>query len=236
MKRKKEAKKGTQGINLLNEDTAFGVKEAYQIICSNMMFSVGHEGIPSKVFAITSAEPGDGKSATTANLAISFAMLGKKVLLVDMDMHKPTQHKLWGFHSERGISNLISGVDDCIFHEVSELPLTIIGSGILPPNPGELVLSPRFEHSISLFKEMYDYVLLDTPPISISDTQTIIKNADSVAVVVRAEKTDQRILMRAMQTMNQCNAKCCGFILNDVNLKHGIRSYPYSYYEEYENK
>ena len=230
MKKKDKLKKQTKNIELLNNDTPFGVRESYLSICTNMMFSVDRDGNPSKVFVITSSVPGEGKSTTAANLAIGFAMFGKKVLLIDIDLRKPTQHKIWGFQAEGGMSNLLSGVNDCLVHKVIDLPISIIGAGNIPPNPSELILSSRFSKIINFLRGKYDYILIDATPMNIvSDARLILENADSVALVVRSEYTDCRALEHALETIEQSNAKCCGFILNDVDLKRGEYAYSYSY-------
>lgn len=230
MKKRSELKKRMQNVELMNNNTAFGIREAYLGICTNMMFCVDRSGNPSKVFVITSSVSGEGKSTISANLAVAFAMLGKKVLLIDMDLRKPTQHKIWGFPAEGGMSNLLSGVDDCLIYNISELPISIIGAGSIPPNPAELILSPRFLKCIEILRKKYDYILIDATPINIvSDTRLVLESADNVALVVRSAYTDRRALRRALETVERSNVKCCGFIFNDINLKRGDYSYQYSY-------
>lgn len=228
-------------MTLLNESSPFAVKEAYKHICTNMMFSINSQGEPSRVFAITSSVAGEGKSTTAANLAIGFAMMGKNVLLIDADMRRSTQQKIWGFPESNGLSNLLSGVGECKIHGLSSMPISIIGAGDLPPNPSELLAAPLLAKVIAHLKKSYDYILIDTPPINlVSDTQMILKLADGAAMVVSSGMTDKRDLHHAMKLMAQSNAKCCGFILNKIDPKHVdcgysyARSYGYDYaYDDY---
>ena len=102
---------------LLNPSSPFAVKEAYVQLRTNMLFSVAPTSSDSsKVFAVSSSNPKEGKSITASNIAISFAMMEKKTLLVDCDMRKPNVHRLWGLDSDKGMSNLLTSIDECIVH------------------------------------------------------------------------------------------------------------------------
>lgn len=229
MKAKNHSRNKNSKTALLSEASPFAVKEAYKHICMNMMFSINSSGEPSKVFAITSSVAGEGKSTTAANLALSFASMGKNVLLIDADMRRSAQQKLWGFPESNGLSNLLSGVGECKIHGISALPISIIGSGDTPPNPSELLSASLFPKMIARLKKSYDYILIDTPPINlVSDTQIILKQADGIVMVVGSGTTDKRDLNYAMKLIAHSNAKCCGFILNKINPKHTDYGYSYS--------
>lgn len=233
MKKKIKNKKQLPEIALLGESSPFAAKETYNQVCTNLMFSMNQQGVPSKVFAVTSSVPGEGKSTTAANLAISFATMGKKVLLIDADLRRPSQQKIWGFRAGKGLSNLLSGVGECCLREVASLPLTIISSGDIPPNPSELFSSAMFRKSMAHFRDNYDYVVVDTPPINIvSDAQIIAREIDGIALVVRSGVTDQRDLMHACDQIERSGAKCCGIIVNGFNPKSSGH-YGYSYDYEY---
>lgn len=230
MKAKKHSKSENVEAALLNEASPFAVKEAYKHICMNMMFSINSQGNPSKVFVITSSIAGEGKSTTSANLALGFALMGKKVLLIDADMRRSAQQRIWNFPETNGLSNLLSGVGECKIHGVSNLSLSIIGSGDIPPNPSELLSASLFSKAIARLKKSYDYILIDTPPINlVSDTQIILKQADGVVMVVSSGTTDKRDLNYAMKLIANSHAKCCGFILNKIDPKRADYGYSYSH-------
>lgn len=232
MKAKKHSRSRSTETALLNESSPFAVKEAYKHICMNMMFSINSRGEPSKVFVITSAVAGEGKSTTSANLALSFASMGKNVLLIDADMRRSAQQKIWNFPESNGLSNLLSGVGECKIYGIPALPVSIIGSGDIPPNPSELLSAALFSKVIARLKKSYDYILIDTPPINlVSDTQIVLKQADGVVLVVSSGTTDKRELNYALKLIAHSNAKCCGFILNKINPKR--TDYGYSYTHSY---
>ena len=127
---------------LINNDSPFAIKEAYVKLRTSLMFCMkaDKEG-PCKVFAITSANPSEGKSLTAANIAISYAMLGKKTLLIDADMRKPTQRRLWKVDISTGLCDFLAGMGPLELVRVENLPLSIVCTGTIPPNPSELLAS-----------------------------------------------------------------------------------------------
>lgn len=217
---------------ILTNDSPFAVKEAYVQLRTNLMFSVAvekNEGC--RTFAVTSANPSEGKSTTASNIAVSFAMLGKNTLLIDCDMRKPNVHKLWGIVGTDGISNLLTGINNCFVNEVEELPLSIISAGDIPPNPSELLASAKFEETLEFLKTRFDYIIIDTPPINqVADAQIIAKNVDGVVLVVNSGKTQTGELKRAEKALESSSGKICGYVLNAVNPKSGAYSYKYKKY------
>ena len=168
LKRKKDdAPKGELRVNILNKKSSFALKEAYVKLRTNLMFSLCADGTNScRVFEITSSTLDEGKSTTAANLAISFAMLGKKTLLIDADMRKPTINRFFKLDNATGLSDLLANMDSCQVFETSDLPLSIICAGKIPPNPSELLSSVNMTKIIETAKKKYDYVIIDTPPIN----------------------------------------------------------------------
>lgn len=242
MKMKKKSDSSQNVSMLLNEKSPFALKEAYAQIRTNLMFSVGKNGKKGKVFAITSAVPDEGKSITAANLAVSFALLGKRTLLLDCDMRKPTQNKIWNIPLQNGFSNLLSDIGECRFQCVDEIPLTIISAGDVPPNPSELLSSNMFKQSINYFRDDFEYIIIDTPPATlVSDSAIISANCDGIVLVALSEKTDIKDFLRATKSLEHANSKICGYILNGLDIKKakqgGYSKYNYKYnYYSYSEK
>lgn len=217
---------------LLTNDSPFAVKEAYVQLRTNLMFSVAVEKEDGcRTFAVTSANPSEGKSTTASNIAVSFAMLGKRTLLIDCDMRKPNVHKLWRVVSSNGISNLLTGINNCYINEIEQLPLSIISAGDIPPNPSELLASANFEEVLTFLKTRFDYIIIDTPPVNqVADAQIIAKNVDGVVLVVSSGKTQAAEFKRAQQALESTSGKICGIVLNAVNPKSGSYGYKYKQY------
>ena len=152
MRQKKTSSKaasGTAAVNrrrLLNNESPFAIKEAYVKLRTSLMFCMtADKERTCKTFAITSSKPSEGKSLTAANVAISYAMLGKKVLLIDADMRKPTQRRLWKVELTVGLCDFLAKIWKLEIVKVQDLPLWIVCTGTIPPNPSELLASDRMK-------------------------------------------------------------------------------------------
>lgn len=176
---------------LLNNDAPFAMKEAYVKLRTSLMFCMtADKARPCKTFAVTSAKPSEGKSLTAANIAISYAMLGKRVLLVDADMRKPTQRRLWKVELSTGLCDYLAKIWQLELAKVTELPLWIVCTGTIPPNPSELLSSDRMKSFVESCADYYDYVIIDTPPINtVADAQIISTFVDGVVLVARSGNT-----------------------------------------------
>ena len=230
---------------LLDAETPFAIREAYVQLRTNLMFSVAaDENKGGRIFAVTSSNPEEGKSLTASNLAISFAMMGKKTLLIDCDMRKPTIHKLWNVELTGGVSNLLAEVGETSFHTVSEIPLTVLSAGDVPPNPSELLTSARFGTMLENFRAEYEYIIIDTPPVNrVADAQIIARRADGTLIVVNSGKTQKYELMQTLETLKKSETKVCGIVVNRVNAKMAKKSgyyknyrYDYYAYKDYSEK
>lgn len=219
------------GRALLTNDSPFAIKEAYVKLRNGLLFCMTKDGKRQcKTFAVTSANPGDGKSVTSANIAISFAMLGKKTLLIDCDMRKPMQRKMFGIESKHGICDFLANIGDCEVFTEKSLPLSVICTGTLPPNPSELLLSENMKHFIEYLSEQYEYIIIDTPPINtVADAQIVSTLVDGMVVVTKSGKTSSDELKYAINAIDQAGGNMCGTVLNCVNLKSLKSSYRYKY-------
>ena len=228
---KKNKKPDRRTVRMLDESAPFAIKEAYNQLRTNLLYTA-NDASNCPVYAVTSAEAGDGKSTVISNLAISFAQANKKVLLVDADMRRPAQFQNFKLHkNQNGLSELLSGIEQYDESMLSNpFPnLLVLTSGCIPPNPSELMLSSKFEALVEQWKKDFDVIFIDLPPVGIvSDPLSVATFVDGYVFVVMANKTDARHLNAAIGTLEQINAKVLGTVLAGSNLKGG-RSYKYKY-------
>jgi len=203
--------------------------EAYRTLRTNLQFlKIDGE---LKVIIFTSAGPSEGKSTTIANLAVALANSGKKVVLIDCDLRKPTQHKIFG-RKNHGLTNVL----------VEELPvwdlvqdtdvenLCLLTSGPIPPNPSELLSSKSLQAVLDLLKNVADYLLIDSPPVvAVTDACVLAQKADGVVLVLNAGTIKPEMAQKAKELLLQANARLLGVILNrvEIDVEH---SYYYYYY------
>ncbi len=241
MPSKKNSHKATSEViavnrrRLLTNDTPFAIKEAYVKLRTSLMFCMTADKTrPCTTFAVTSAKPSEGKSLTAANIAISYAMLGKKVLLVDADMRKPTQRRLWKVDVSTGLCDFLAKIWKLEVVKVKELPLWIVCTGTIPPNPSELLASDRMKRFVEECAKRYDYVIIDTPPINtVADAQIISTFVDGVVLVAKSGNTTSDELNTAIEAVSRAGGNLCGVVLNDLNMKSVKYSYKYKYGDKY---
>mgnify|MGYP000947234383 CR=1 FL=1 len=205
--------------------------EAYRVLRTNIQFS----GIdkPLKTIVITSAGPMEGKTTTVTNLAVTFAQMGSKVLLIDADLRKPRIHKIFLLPNDTGLTNLLaSGRDYSRFIRSTAVPnLDVLVSGIIPPNPSELLNSNAMREFIRKASADYDYIFLDAPPvISVTDASIISTYVDGTILVARSGKVERDALKRAKELLDKVNANIIGVVLNYLDKQSGGYYYDYSYY------
>ena len=223
--------------NLINSQSDFYILEAYKSLRTNVMFSLtGDE--KSKVILLTSSMQGEGKSTTAVNLAISFALDGKKVLLIDCDMRRPKLARLLGLRYNIGLSNVLIRPDllSSAFVGTFEKNMQVLLAGDVPPNPSELLGSSRMRELLEVLKDQFDYILLDTPPVNVvTDAMVLCPLTDGVLFVVRSGLAERGAVMRAVDQIGRTNTKLLGFILNGVEGKgssysrYGTYGYGYGY-------
>jgi capsular exopolysaccharide synthesis family protein len=220
------------------EDPKSPVSESYRSLRTNISYaSAVNKKIKSLL--ISSSQPGEGKSTTTANLAIAFAQLRKKTLLVDADLRKPVQHNVFGHPRGPGLSEYITGevTDlDSIIHATKIENLSMITAGSLPPNPSELLGSEAMSNLIDRLESTWDMVLFDSPPmVAVTDASMISSELDAIALVVKAGQTERTAVDRALDTIRNVGAPLIGAILNGASQDSlgGKYAYYYSYYNYY---
>ncbi|MGV8983453.1 CpsD/CapB family tyrosine-protein kinase [Clostridium sp.] len=207
--------------------------EAYKTLRTNIQFSKDNTEI--KTLVVTSSSQNEGKSTTVFNLGNAFVECGKKVLIIDCDLRKPTLHKMYNVSSDKGLSNLLIGQV-----EVSEVlnknlitGVDFIPCGSIPPNPSELLNSKHMELYLSEFRKDYDYIILDTPPICIvTDAQILAGKCDGTLLVVASGQVDKREFIEAKSLLDKVGANILGSILTKV--KAGEAQYDH-YYNRVDN-
>ncbi|HEX7358502.1 MAG TPA: polysaccharide biosynthesis tyrosine autokinase [Ignavibacteriaceae bacterium] len=193
-----------------------------------------------KTIVVTSPAPQEGKTFVTINLSGSFAQANKKVLLVDCDLRKPRVHRVFDIPKEPGLIDYLVGDKtlDEITHK-SEMPnLSFISSGTIPPNPAEMLDSKQMDAFLALAREMYDYVILDSPPIiAVTDAEILSKKVDGAVLVVSSEITEYQMLDRAYQLIKHDNTTLIGTVLNNFDTHSAYGTYyKYKYYYYYASK
>lgn len=224
---------------ILRNNSPFAVKEAYSSVRTNMMFI--NMGQKCPVYVITSPLPSDGKTINCINLAISFAMLGKKTLLIDADMRKPTIHHFFGSTNENGVSEFLAGIESDINFESTTIPqLKYLKAGKIPPNPAELLSSTKVNELVAAAQELFEYIFIDTPPVCmVTDATVLAKKVTGYIMIIKNGKSDTNMIKHAIINLEQVDANIVGFILNDVNPKNQSiyknvdvrRNYKYTYVE-----
>lgn len=206
------------------------ISEQYRTIRTNLDYSLVDEKL--QTLLITSPEPAAGKSLTVANLAVTYAQQGKKVLLVDADMRKPTVHYTFRIDNLRGLSNVLVG-ESTLEEAVVESDvdhLHLISCGPIPPNPAELLTSKKMIATIEQAKMLYDIVIFDTPPVlAVADAQILANVVDGSLLVVRSKKTEYEAAEKSKDILKSAKAKLLGAVLND---REKAKSSYYYYYRQ----
>lgn len=235
---------------ILNDKTPFIIKEAYKTARTNIIFSVaGAADVSCKTIALTSANPGEGKSTSTINLAITFALTGAKVLLIDGDLRKPRIHQYLGVVKTDGLSTILSNqksFEEVVYRNLRE-GLDVLTSGSIPPNPAELLSSDAMGALLEKLKEQYDYIFFDTPPVTVvTDAAALSKYIDGMVLVVREGYTNHESIEHAINLLGIAEARIIGFFVNDIeasgagygayrsrNYRYGRYGYRYGYRYNY---
>ena len=231
-----------EGIEMvLNDKTEFDTLETFKAIRTSVMFSVPktEEG---QVLAITSSCPGEGKTTTSINLAITFAQTGARVILVDCDLRKARVHRYLEIERKSGVSNVICGyipLREAIKKDIRK-NLDCLTAGEIPPNPAELLGTEKFSRILSELKKDYDYIFIDTPPLGVvTDATLVMKSCDGAIVVARENLTTFDMLDATMEDISTADAKLLGVVLLDSSekqKKYGYYTGRYGYRNGYKYK
>jgi len=229
--------KPAQGAIVVRENHNDIMEETFRGLRTNLMFMM-ESG--EKVIMVSSTQPGEGKSFVAGNLAVSLALLGKKTLIVGMDIRKPGLNKVFNLsHREKGLTHYLSDPEQTdLFALVQRSDihpnLDILPGGIVPPNPTELVARPVLDSAIARLKERYDYIILDTAPIGIvTDSLIISRVADLCLYVCRAEMTPKAAFQYINELKDNRKFGKLATVLNDIDLSKRKHSYGYGYGKKY---
>ena len=207
------------------------ISENIKILRTSLQFSSVDK--PIKTLMITSSMQGEGKSFISSNLAVSFAALGKRVLIIDCDMRRGSVHKKFGISNLEGLSNFlvdeVSGYTRYIQNTSIE-NVYVMTSGIVPPNPSELLSSNRFAKFIDVISEQYDLVVFDTPPVTVvSDACIIASKIDKTVIVAMANKVPVNDVQKTKKKLEEANANIAGVVFNGTEISQK------QYYNKYYN-
>ena len=236
-KKASKDKGGDKSKNVLTSNSKFAIVEGYKIARTNLVFSLTAQ--ESNCVAITSWSKGEGKSTATVNLAISFAKMGKRVLLIDVDLRRPNLHNLLKIKNETGVSDVIGrfGEFEDVVHRDVITNLDVLTSGAIPPNPSELLASSYFADLLKMAKDEYDYVIMDTPPLGVvADTLLLKDYIGGYVLVVREKVTSHGDIERALQSIKLAESKVLGFLKVGCEMRskgYGYRKYKYRYHYNY---
>lgn len=208
------------------------VAEQYKTIRTNIEFT--QIGISIKTLALTSSIPMEGKSTTTVNLAYTYAQTGKKVLVIDADLRKPTLHKTFKLNNNIGLTTILVNEDYSLTQAVQyseELDVYLLPSGPIPPNPAELVGSSKFSQLLDQVKELFDLIIFDTPPVqSVTDAQIVASKVDGTILVVRQNYVRRDQVVETVSSLEKVKTNLLGYILNGIPLS---KNKGYGYYDYY---
>lgn len=205
------------------------VAESYRTLRTNLQYSSFDKEY--KVIVVTSSEPGEGKSTTAGNLALSLAEGEKKVILIDCDLRKSSLHKKFKISNATGLSDVLIGKEKISnAAKIYNKNLMILTAGKTPPNPAEMLGSKAMTSLLKALREDFDYVVMDTPPVqAVTDSQILSTIADGTILVVRAEVTKKESVQNTINLLKKVNTNIIGTVLNGVDSK---RNKYYYYYGE----
>lgn len=207
------------------------VAEAFRILRTNLQFTAIDK--PFKTILVTSASPSEGKSSTVANLGTVLAQAGHKVIIVDCDLRKASQHVHFGLPNNSGLTNILVGGMELglVLRDTNQPNLKVITSGPIPPNPAELLGSTKTKELLEKLTTLADIVLVDSPPVlAVADAPILSAMVDGTLMVIRSAKTKIEAVKQAKDRLEKANSRIIGAVLNAVESAHGGYYYDYAYY------
>ncbi|MFM9534934.1 CpsD/CapB family tyrosine-protein kinase [Lysinibacillus sp. IITD104] len=225
-KKKKLVKMARKLVTIANGQSF--ISEQFRTIRTNITFSMPDKEI--KTILVTSATPGEGKSTNAANIGVVFAQEGKRVIIVDADLRKPTMHYTFLLQNARGLSNLLTRhfTMSQVINSTDIANLFVLTSGPIPPNPAELLASNVMESVIENLKKEFDIIIFDAPPIlSVTDAQILSNKCDGTLLIVNSGVTENESVLKAKSNLEASKANILGVILNNYKMPL------HQYYEQY---
>lgn len=209
---------------------ASAASEAYRTVRTSLLYA--SVDTPPKVIVVTSPASGEGKSTLCANLSVALTQAGKNTLLVDCDFRRPVIHSVFGLRNIQGLVDMLverRSLQEVCQEPLSSLGLKVLSVGTLPPDPTELLGSQRFSDFLTLVREKFDFVLIDSPPIGlVSDPIILAAQGDGVLLTLDAQKTSKKETWRAINSLRAAGANVLGTVVNNAKLPKG-KYYPYYY-------
>lgn len=221
---------------IVHEDPKSPIAEAYRTLRTNLQFAKVNSELRTIMF--TSSGPAEGKSTTIANVAVALAQSGRSIILVDCDLRKPVQHRIFGKRN-KGVTNIL--VDESpakAFLQDTEIDnLRILPSGPIPPNPSELLSSSKMVELFTELKELADMVLIDAPPtIAVTDAAVMAAKVDGIVLVIDSTSVRPEMAQKAKELLVKANGHILGAILNRVEIEDEHAYYYYYYGSESKSK
>ncbi len=212
------------------------VSEAFRSLRTNILFA--NIDNPVRTLVVSSSATKEGKSTTVANLAITMAQMGSRVLIVDADLRRPTMHTFFKLDRQIGLTNALLGTYtlDEVIKPTGVDNLDLITAGDIPPNPSELLSSKALSKALSILATRYDLILIDSPPvIAVTDAAVLSTKTDALLLVVSSGYVSRREVLRAIQLLENVHANLLGTLLNGLDIKriYGSYYYYYHYYQYY---
>jgi capsular exopolysaccharide synthesis family protein len=227
----------TSGQSIVDQhDATNSNPELLRLLRTKLQFVLDYP--TQKVVMVTSTEPGEGKTFVSVNLAIILSMADKKVLLLGLDLRKPKLTKLFELPDKEGITSYLTGLESDVHKFVLSIPeypnLDLLPSGMIPPNPNELIMRQRLDDMFEILKPEYDYIILDTAPVgAVSDTLLLHRFSDVTLYVCRAEYSDRRNLQFVDRLAKEGSLNPIYLIINDVHMEKHHYGYRYGYRHGY---
>lgn len=215
-------------ITLINPKSK--ISEAFRSLRTNIQYSAMDSQL--KVIMVTSAQKEEGKTTTVSNLAVAYAQEGKKVLLIDTDLRRPSLHQVFMQSNRVGLTSLLAYQLKWqeVVKDTMQDNLSIITSGPIPPNPSEMLGNQRMQLLVEELREHYDIILIDTPPIlAVTDGLVMNSLCDGVILVVIAGKVEKELVKKAKANLDYVNARIIGIVFNKINRKDVKATLNYEY-------
>ncbi|QJC53347.1 CpsD/CapB family tyrosine-protein kinase [Paenibacillus albicereus] len=206
------------------------ISESYRMLRTGIEYAGVDE--PVDLLMVTSCRAGEGKSTTSANVAVTFAQTGQKVLLIDADMRKPSQHHIFGLSNRAGLTSVLQGRCSLTqgIQETAVDGLDVLTAGQTPPNPSEMLGSKAMASLLEQAKDSYDRIVIDTPPImAVTDAQIVAGKCDGVLLVIDSGKVKSEVARKAKAALEQAGSRLLGVVLNNVDRSSGGGYYYYYY-------